>query len=167
MTVLVIEDVFIDLIADHCHMGMLAQHIGQLRQSLLRIDRARRIGGTIEHQQQGAGGDGCRQGRTAELVVPILAVGNHHAAEPRQMDHGGIAEPIGGWNNHLVTRLQQYLKEGVKRLLGPIADPDFIRAVGQLVLRLKLVGDGLPQGRFATGPVAGVSSLHGLCRGPA
>ena len=101
-------------------------------------------------------------------MVPILAGGNNHAAATCQVDHGGIAEPVGRWNNHLVTGIQQHLKQGVKRLLGAVADHDFIRAVGQFVVLLKLVGDGLPQGRFpCRWTIAGVSSLHGLFRSPA
>ena len=168
MTVVVVEDVFIDFVTDHRHLGMLAQHAGQLRQGLLRIDCARRVGGAVEHQQPGAGRDGRRQGCSAKLVVLLLAGGNNHATPPGQVDHGGIAEPVGRRKNHLVTGIQQHLEQGVQRLLGPVADHDFTRAVGQLVVLLQLVGDGLPQGglprRWA---VAGVASPHGLFSGPA
>ena len=159
------EQVLVDLIADHSHLGMAAQQGGNGFQLLALQHQSRWIGGCVEHQQATLGSD---QGLESLKIKPeaIAGIASEQAhlgsCQARQL---GVSEPVRRRQQHLITRVEQHLKEVVKRLLAAIGDQHLITANGHAIAAAEFLSNGLPQ-RWITcsWAVTGHALLEGLGR---
>ena len=157
---------FVDLVADHGHLGMAAKHIGDRFEVAAAEHRAGGVAGAVEDQQLARWRD--RRFQSLGIQPEAFGGGARDQANrgPSQPGHLRVAQPVGSGEQQLIAGLQQHLKEVVERLFAPVGHQDLVRARGDLVLLGQFLGDGLPQGRFAGGgAVAGQTALKGLGRG--
>ena len=157
---------FVDLVADHGHLGMAAEHLGDRFEVAAAEHRAGGVAGAVQDQQLASRRD--RRFQSLGIQPEAFGGGARDQANrgPSQPGHLRVAQPVGSREQQLIAGLQQHLKEVVERLLAPVGHQDLVGARGDLVLLGQFLGDGLPQGRFAGGgAVAGQTALKGLGRG--
>ena len=154
------QKIFIDLIAHHQHPGMTTEQLSQGLQLSEAGDPPGGIPRSVEHQQPGSGRDGVFQLGDIQPKTTGCTRGNDHACGPRKGRHLGVAKPVGGWDQHLITGVEQHLEQVVDRLLAAIGDHHLIGARWTAVFPRQLFGDGLPQlrvtgSRAVTGDAVG------------
>ena len=137
------EQVLVDLIANHSHLRMAAQQGGNGFQLLALQHQSRWIGGCVEHQQAALGGDQGFEGLEikAEAIAGIAAEQAHlGSCQARQL---GVGQPVRRRQQHLIARVEQHLKEVVKRLLAAIGDQHLVTANRHAIAAAELLSDGL------------------------
>ena len=142
---------------------MPAQQRGQSLELLTAGDTASGISRAVEHQQAGAWGDAALQTVEIQLETGGSTGGHDHAVRSGKSSHLGVAQPVGGWNEHLVAGVQQHLKQVVDRLLATVGHQHLLGGGGTTVFLRQLLGDRLAQVRVpGCGPVAGDAIGQGL-----
>ena len=116
----------IDLVTDHRHLGMAAQHRRDRLQVLAVQDHAGGIGGAVEHQQPGGGPDLGFEFVRGEAKSPRRLGDQQPGFGAGEAHHFGVAEPERGGQQHLIAGAEQHLEEVVKRLLAAIGDQHLV-----------------------------------------
>ena len=156
----------INLVTDHRHLGMAAQHHRYRLQLLAVQHHAGGVGGAVEHQQTGAGTDLGFEFLGGKTKPPRRLGDQQPGFGAAEAHHLRVAEPEGGGQQHLITGAQQHLKEVVERLLAAIGDQHLIDRRRHPVFNAQFGRDGLAQGRFAGHrAVAGMARLQGIGSG--
>ena len=156
----------IDLITDHRHLGMAAEHHRDRLQVLAVHDHAGGVGGTVEHQQPGGGPDLGFEFLRGEAKPPGRLGDQQPGFGAGEAHHFGVAEPEGGGQQHLIARAQQDLKEVVEGLLAAVGDQDLVGRGRHPVFHGQFGRDGCAQGRLpGHRPITGMARLQGIGRG--
>ena len=157
----VIGQAGVDLVGDDVEVGLLA-HGGQGLQLLLAVHHAGGVGGVVEHDGLGLGGDGPLQLAGGELEVLGLGGGDHHGHAAHHLDELIVADPVGRGQDHLVAGVDQGPQSQVHQVLGTAAHHHLAGLVLQAVVRLHAAAYRLAQlHRAGGGGVAGHVLLDG------
>ena len=144
------EQEFVDLITHHQQLGMTTHHLRHGFKLLAWHHPTGRVTGCIQHKQATARRDRCFQGVDVELE-PILGLGRdqlHLGAG--QGGHLRVAQPVGRRQKHLISRIQQHLKQVVDRLLAAVGDQNLLGCGGDAVGAGQLLGDGCTELRLSS-----------------
>ena len=154
------QEKFVDLVTHHEHLGMAAQNVGNRFQFGSTQHHARGIARAIEHEQPARWGDSRLQLLRLEPEALVGITGQFLHRGPSHPGNLGVAQPVGGWQQHLIAGAEQHLKEVVEGLLAAIGDQHLGRRGGDVVFLADLGGDRLAQGRFPGGwSVAGLAPI--------
>ena len=124
-------------------MWVFPQYSRQGGHFLFGIDTARRIVGGVDHHDSGPVRECAPQLVCGhfEVLFDSRLNGDHFSSS--EVRHVGIADPIGGGQDDLVTLVDKAQHHVHQAVLGPGGDNDLIWAVFQTVVPLQLVTDGL------------------------
>jgi hypothetical protein len=156
-----VDQVLVDLVGDHPD-AVLGGPAADRLDLLARVDRAGGVRGGDEHHGLGARGavglEHVHRGAEAGRLVG----GHPHDRAARELDLGGVADPVGGGDEHLVTRVDERHEDVVQRVLAAVGDHHVGGVDLQAAVALGLGRDRLPQGRLAgRGRVAVVGRVRG------
>ena len=77
--------------------------------------------------------------------------GDHLDFSARQSGHLRVAQPIGGWQQHLIARVEQHLKQVVDGLFATVGDQHLLRTRRYTVFLGELLRHRGPQGGIPGG----------------
>jgi predicted AAA+ superfamily ATPase len=156
------EDVLVHVVAGDQHVWMAAQHLAQGGQFFLAVDGAAGVGGAVDDQHPGPGGDGRFQLCRGDLEALIDAGVDDDRHAVGQDDHVRIRDPVGGRDDDFVARIDEGLGQVVEALLAAAGHQHLVGGVGEAVFPLELVDDRLLQaGGAAHGGVLGEARVDG------
>lgn len=112
------QDMLVYVIGQHVDVALVEQHFGQASEFVAAVDGACRVGRRVEQKPLGAPGDRGSQGLRRQFEALRLRAGNDHGLTFAEQDDIGVGNPIGRWDNHLVTRGQRCQQGVVDDLLG-------------------------------------------------
>lgn len=128
-----------------------------------RVKRAGGVAGRIEDEQAGARGD-C----FAELVGGDFELGFVAGFEDDwrgggELDHFRVAQPVGSWDDDFVAFFAGSEDHVVAGVFAAAGDDDLARLIGEAIVALEFVSDGLAEfGNAAAGGVLGEAVIDGF-----
>ena len=143
---LVVKDqLAVHLVGDDVQVVVQAD-LGDVLQVLPAVDHAGGVGGAVEHQGLGLGGDGGLELLRGQVEAVLLRGGDDHGHAADHFNEFIVAHPIGGGQNHLVAGVDESLEGDIEDGLAAAADNDLLRGVVQAPVGVQPVGHGLAHG---------------------
>ena len=105
----------------------------------LGVAAARGVGGRVEDEHPGLVRARRLQGVQGDKEVLVRCGGHEYGYTVRQLDHGRVADPVGGRDEHLVTLIEQGHEQVVEHLLAAVAD-DGVVARGSGSVETAIIG---------------------------
>ena len=147
---------------------MAQEHIRQRLQFVPGIARAGGIAGRVEDEPAGFGRDRGLERLWRQFEAGFDACGGNHRLAARQEHHVGVADPIGGGDQHLVPGIERGHEGVVEDLLAARGDADLRGHIIEPVVALELGADRrLELGNAVHGGVFGLAFLDGADTGGA
>ena len=151
----------VDLVGNHINIR-LSTHSGDGLQLLSVVHHAGWVGGIVEQNGLGPGGDGGRELFRCQLEVLCLGGGHHHRHAAHHLDELNVAHPVGRRQNDLVTGVDHCPQSQVDQVLGAAAHHHLAGLVLQSVVGLHAAAHRLTQlHRAGCGGIAGDVLLNG------
>ncbi len=162
-----VDDLFVQLIGDQENVR-LGRDPGKLAKLVRRVHDAGRIGRGVDDDRLGFRRE-CRAEPVGRDLVALLGSrpdGNRRS--PQQGHHFGIADPVGGGNDHFIPRIQNGHHRVEEGMFASGGDQNILRGCGDAVLQRELLRHRLAQLHDAGGiGVVRKPACNGLDAGPA
>ena len=142
----VVEDVFVDLIAEDVEIELLGHGTDGVDLVALQHAAGRIVGATC-HQRLGLFGDVRPQLCLGDAEIRLCGQRHMHGDAPVQLHHGRIAHPRRVEDHHLVAGIEERGQRGVDRPLAARRHHDLIRRHMDVVLTRQLGRNRLQQRR--------------------
>ncbi len=161
----VVEEVLVDFVA-HDEDAMFHAKIAQGADFLGGVDASGGIAGGIEDKQPSAGSQGGAELVGGDLEFGAIGGWKDDGGRAGQLHHFGVTQPIGGRDDDVVAFLAGGEDDVVAGVFAAAGNDDLAGRVGEAILALELVGDGLAKLRDAAGGcVLGEASVQGIDSG--
>ena len=135
-------DVLIDFVGHNEEVLMFGDHLGDALQLFLGVEHTGGVAGRGEHDEFGAGGDGCLELLGGHLEVVLEFGGHEDTFTLGQTDKLLVGDPEGGGDDDLVAGVDEALDDLEQALLGTSGDDNLLGLVLETVVAQELGADG-------------------------
>ena len=138
-----VEQVLVDVVRHHMHMGVARQHFGKCCEVVRGIGGARGVGGRVEREPLRLWADGGFQVLRKQAKAVLLRAGNRHRHTAGQPHKVLVCAPEGRRQDHLVAGAERRQEGAGDRRLGPRRRQHLVGRVFEPVLAAELAPDRL------------------------
>ena len=142
--------------------GCAEEDVGQAGELGAGVAGAGGVGRRVEDEPLGAGRDRRLKGLRGDLEAALQLSRHHDGGAAGERHHVGVADPVGGGDDHLVAGVHGGEERVEEHLLAAGRDDDLVGGVVEAVLAGELGGDGAAElGDALGGGVAGAAGVDG------